>query len=196
MPLHTEIIHALYGAFRLLLLDQNGMRWFNLSITGFCRSFLAAALVAPAYFMTMGSGTADGVEPDGLLLIRTVQYLIGWVAFPLVMILITRLMEWSDRYVAYIVAYNWSSVIMIGVMLPVSLLAQALRTPQSGLTLADSAYYIVFLFTLFYSWFVAHTALRISAVTAVAVVLMDLIIGFAIGLSGLRLLAGTAETVL
>ena len=46
VPLRTEIFHSLYGAFRLLLLDQGGMRWFNVSITGFYRSFLAAVLVA------------------------------------------------------------------------------------------------------------------------------------------------------
>jgi len=188
MPIHTEIFNALYGAFRLLLMDQSGMRWFNLSITGFVRSFLAAALVAPIYFMTMGSGSPNAVEPEGLFLIRTIQYLAGWVAFPLVMIVIVRLMDWSDRYIDYIVAYNWSSVIMIGVMVPATLLSEAMRTPLSGFTLGDAAYYIVFMFTLFYSWFVAHTALRIGPGTAIAIVLLDLIVGFAIGIGGTLLL--------
>ena len=188
MPLHTEIFNSLYGAFRLLLLDQTGMRWFNLSITGFCRSFLAAVLIAPVYFLTMSLGSPNTAEPEGLFLIRSLQYLAGWVTFPLVMIVVVRFMGWSDRYIAYIVAYNWASVVMIGVMMPITLLAEAMSTPLSGFTFADAAYYIVFMFTLFYGWFVALTALRIGQGIAIAIVLLDVIVGFAISIGGALLL--------
>lgn len=188
MPLRTEIFHSLYGAWRILLLDRNGMGWFNLTIAGFWRSFLAAVIVAPFYFGTLSMGVQGSVGSEGFLPVRTLQYAAGWIAFPLIMMIVTYLMEWSDRYISYIVAYNWSSVIMIGLMLPVTLLDQAYRTPGPRFDLFDMLYYVVFMFTLFYSWFVAHTALRIGPVIAVAIVLLDLIVAFAIGIGGNLLL--------
>ena len=205
MPLRTEIFHSLYGAFRLLLLDQGGMRWFNVSITGFYRSFLAAILVAPIYFLTLGSGGSGGsggfespggpdvAAPTGLLTVQILQYLAGWVTFPLVMILITRLLELSDRYIAYIIAYNWASVIMIGIMVPASLLTEAMQTPQPGLSLTATAYYVTLVFVLFYNWFVAQTALHAGAMAAVAIVLLDLIIGFSISIGGNRFFSDAAD---
>ena len=190
MPLRTEIFHSLYGAWRLLLLDRNGMGWFNLTVAGFWRSFLAAVIVSPFYFGTLDMGMQGAVEPEGLLPVRTLQYAAGWISFPIIMIIVTRLMEWTDRYVSYIVAYNWSSVIMITVMLPVTLLDQAYRAPGPRFDLFDALYYVVFMFTLFYSWFVAHTALRIGPFTAVAIVLLDLIVAFSISMGGSLLLAG------
>jgi len=188
MPLRTEIFNALFGAWRLLLLDRDGMNWFNLTIAGFWRSFLAAVMVAPLYFATLDMGAEGTSGPDGLLPVRTLQYIAGWIIFPVIMIGITRMMDWTDRYVAFIVAYNWSSVIMIGIMLPVTLFDQAYRTPGPRLDLVDAFYYIVFMFTLFYGWFVAHTALRIGPVIAIAIVLLDLIVAFAIGIGGQKML--------
>jgi hypothetical protein len=195
MPLRTEIFHALYGAWRLLLTDASGMKWFNQSITGFWRSFLAGAIVAPIYFLSLGLGDNGSATPDGFLVVRTLQYLAGWIAFPVIMMIATVLMEWTDRYIGYVIAYNWSSVIMIAAMMPVTLLSEAMRTSSPGWNLADAAYYIVFMFTLFYSWFVAVTALRIGAMTGIAIMLLDLIVGFAIGVGGHQLLASEAETL-
>lgn len=196
MPLRTEIFHAFYGVWRLLILDRRGMDWFNLSVTGFWRSFLAGVIVAPAYFATITVGDQGDVAPDGLMVMRALQYLAGWIAFPLVMIAVASLMGWTDRYVSYVVAYNWSSVIMIAVMLPMSVIADAVRPEPPSLTLADTFYYIAFMFSLFYSWFVAHTALRIESFTAVAIVLLDLIIGFIIGAGGMALLQNTGSNAL
>lgn len=188
--MRSEIFNSLYGAWRLLMLDPDGMSRFNLSVTGFWRSFLAAALVAPAYFATIdmgGPGDGNGA-PEGLALVRTLQYLAGWVAFPILMIPIVLLMEWTGRYIPYVVAYNWSSVIMIAVMLPVSLIAAAFHPEQPGVTLAGALYFVVFLGTLMYGWFVARTALRINPFTAIAIVILDLITGIAISAGGNKLL--------
>lgn len=196
MSLRTEIFHALYGAWRLLILDRGGMNWFNLSVTGFWRSFLAGVIVAPAYFAIINMGGHVDAAPDGLMMIRALQYLAGWIAFPLIMIVVASLMEWTDRYVSYVIAYNWSSVIMIAVMLPMSLIADAVRPAPPNVTLADAFYYIAFMFSLFYGWFVAHTALRIGSITAIAIVLLDLIVGFMIGAGGTALLQNTGSNAL
>ena len=49
MPDHEEVLHSLYGAYRLAFLDRSGMSHFNLSVDGFWRSFFAAVLVAPGF---------------------------------------------------------------------------------------------------------------------------------------------------
>ena len=188
MTLSNEIFSSLTGAWRLLLLDRNGMGRFNLSITGFWRSFFAAVLVSPAYFAAMGAGATGDAAPEGLALVRSLQYVAGWTVFPIIMIPVVVLMKWTDRYVHYIVAYNWSSVIMIALMLPVSLISQAFRHGQTGVTAIDALYFTVFLVTLGYSWFIARTALRIEPFTAVAIVLLDLITAIAISVVGNRFL--------
>ena len=49
MPSLAEVARAIYGAWRLMLFDADGMTFFDLSTGGFWRSFFAAVVVAPLY---------------------------------------------------------------------------------------------------------------------------------------------------
>ncbi len=44
-----EISASLYGAIRLAQFDSGGLRFFNTTVAGFRRSFVAAGLVAPLF---------------------------------------------------------------------------------------------------------------------------------------------------
>ena len=51
--------------------------------------------------------------------------LVQWVTWPILIAAIGRPLGWGANFVRYIVAFNWSSVYVIGVMLPPLMLFDA-----------------------------------------------------------------------
>ena len=87
IPDRVEVLHSLYGAWRLAMLDVSGMRHFNLSVEGFWRSFFAAVIVAPGYALLVVQRTLD--RPEGYALgstvvVESIAYVVAWAAFPIV----------------------------------------------------------------------------------------------------------------
>jgi hypothetical protein len=74
--------------------------------------------------------------------------------------------------VPYVIAYNWSSVIssLIG-LVPLLLYAARLADPRTTIAAVQGSQLIIWI----YLWFVARTGLRIGSVTAVAIVLIDVL---------------------
>jgi hypothetical protein len=174
MPAHAEVLSALFGAYRLAWFDVSGMTYFNLTVEGFWRSFLAAVLVAPAYAnLVVMQASAEGGDSNVALAFLTegIGYLLAWCAFPLVSLVLTRLLGLDRNYVPLIVAHNWSAVlqtaafvavVLVGVVLP-----QALGTLV--ITLTTGA-------ILVYQWFVIRTALQSSGGIALMLLLVDLVV--------------------
>lgn len=138
-------------------------------------------LVAPAYAMIIlltGSGGAHG-DPVRIGLAETVGYVLSWVVFPVAMEWLSRHLGCRGRYLSYITAYNWSSVIEHLVLLPV------LAITVSGL-LPDLVAQILWLstvaFVLVYAWFVTRTALAVAAGTAAAIVVLDVAVSYTVSL--------------
>ena len=116
------------------------------------------------------------------------RYVVVWVAYPLAMAHLAPLIDRQDELPAFIVAYNWSAVPQMGLMLPLAWLLwtdgeisgwmKALATVgQMGL--------------LVYAWFVVRTALRVSGFVAAGFVLIDLLITMAVDEVGAQMI-GTA----
>jgi hypothetical protein len=172
----AEIGPALYGAWRLAHFDAGGMRYFDRSLTGFWRSFQAALLAAPFAAVLIALHLADMKVAGGSLRIvlgETIAYVIGWVAFPLLAFYLTRLIAREAEYVGFIVAYNWSSLIQLAVLLPSFAVAQSGVLPVG---LAESIVLVAQAFALVYEWFVVRTALRLPGFGAAGVVAIDLIV--------------------
>ncbi len=171
-----DIAMAVYGSYRLARLDRQGMAFFDGSVEGFWRSFYAALIVAPGFsfiVMTHLGEAAANVSWPRLLIVEGAAYVIRWVAYPLAMVYIADMLDRWDRYLGYIVAYNWSSIIQIAVILPVLGLAETGMVPENvGNLLAV----IVEAAILFYLWFIARAALAIGAGPAAALVVFDLIL--------------------
>jgi len=176
MPSKREVAAALYGAWRLLRFDARGFAWFDLTIAGFWRSFFAAALAAPAFLILVALDLARRETPvDGgwATLVLALAYAAEWIAFPLAAIFITRLLGLTKGYVPLIVAGNWISV-------PQSaLVAFAGAIDEWGglagvigpfITLATTLYVLI------YQWFVTRLALDTSGLTAVGVVILQILI--------------------
>ena len=122
-----------------------------------------------------------------LILVKGAAYILSFIAFPVVMIFLCRLLSLTN-YVPYIVAVNWSAVIQMAALLPFVLLG-ASGAVSAGV--AGSLLIAVSMAVLFYAWFITTVALRVSGVTAVALVLVDLLLGIVIDAGSDSLLSGT-----
>src|SRR4029077_4725353 len=89
----ADIANALRGAWRLAHFDPSGVAFFGHDERAFWRSFIAALIAFPAFllFLPLGSD-ADAAPTDWVrvLLVETIAYVIGWTAFPLVVLPVTR----------------------------------------------------------------------------------------------------------
>lgn len=185
MPDREEISSALFGAYRLAWFDPAGMAHFNLTFDGFWRSFFAAVLVAPAYAILVGlrvAAQSEALDLGVLVLTESIGYVLAWGAFPLVAIVLTRLLGLDRNYVALIVALNWTAVpqtalflvaVLLGPLLP-DVLATLLITLTTGAILV-------------YQWFVIRTALQTTGGIALMLLLIDLVITSMINMGADRL---------
>jgi hypothetical protein len=157
MPLAQEIYQSLYGAWRIACMDAGAMRYFNLTIDGFWRSFIAAVLLAPFFLITnIVNETGAGAEhvadnTVGYAIVWLIVWFIGWAIFPLIMVPVASLLNLSGTYVPFIIAWNWSSMLMA-----------ARRS------------------VFFYAYLVTRTSLQCSLAIAVGIVLLEFLLGLLI----------------
>ena len=175
IPSLDEIKRSLHGAWLLARRDRSGMEWFDLSIEGFFRSFFAALLVAPLYAWLVIDryDTQGGVPADiGAVVVgEALSYVLGWLAFPLAAMPITRFLGLGGRYVPLVVASNWASVLQVSLFVVVMLVSSLL--PDS---LHSSLLLLATLVALVYEWFVVRTALETSISIAIGLVVIDILL--------------------
>jgi hypothetical protein len=172
-----EVSYGLFGAWRLAHLDPRGMQYFDTSIEGFWRSFWAAALMAPPYALLVVLQLLQREvdwNPLRVLLVETIGYAIAWTAFPVAAWYLLAALGKQQRFVAYIVAYNWSNLIQMAVMLPVAALdaTDGLPAPLGGVIFIAALAAV-----LFYQYFIARTALEVDTSIAAGLVFIDLMLG-------------------
>ena len=168
--------------------DTGAMAGFDISIAGFWRSFFAVVLVAPFYFLLLRleySLLPAAPALGGFFFVKGLFFLISWAAYPLLMIPVTRMLGLGQYYVGFIIAYNWSAVIVILVLLPPFTLfgLQVISAGAAGFLnlLATMA-------VLYYRWFLTRTALVVSGGMALAFVFIDLLLSILLDVTGNRLL--------
>ena len=171
-----EVSSALYGALRLAQLDPRGLRFFNATAAGFWRSFFAAVMVAPLYAILLFVRYLTGHESAPVpryVAVETIAYVIAWVAFPVAMDPLSRLFGRSQRYIPYIVAYNWAAVWQNALYLPLAVFGLTGTVPGPVYSVLNIA---ALTLILFYGWFIARTALQVTAPTAAGVVVFDFLL--------------------
>ena len=169
----TEVAAALQGAIRLAQLDPGGLSLFERTLGGFWRSFFAAVMVAPvriAVLVLTGEVPAATSVPRAIV-VETISYAIGWLVYPFAMLLVVDLLKRRERYFDYLVPYNWANVPAAGLFLLVAAIGSLL--PVSLYNLLSL---VAFFSVLIYQWFIARVGLLVSATTAVALVLLDLVL--------------------
>jgi hypothetical protein len=175
-----EAVFALYGAWRLARLDGAAMRFFVTTLDGFWNSFYAALFVAPFYVVLLAVEYSSGMVRVGVprfALVEAIAYVISWVAFPLVMVGISRLLDREARYLGFIVAYNWAAVLQNAFFLPLVMLAIAGALPDG---LADGLVLVAHAAIMLYIWFITRTALAVASMAAVGIVVLDLVLAYVI----------------
>lgn len=199
-----HIYQSLYGAWRLAHFDSEGMTHFDLTVSGFWRSFQSMVVALPLFVVLamlekkirilVLEINSPGAIPDfdNYYLAQALDYLAIWPAFALLMIPFTRLMAVDRHYVPLIVAYNWARLVSIAILIPAyALLASGiLSTEVSGLiTLVTAVVVIV------YQWFVIKTALGNAKLMGVAVMILDIVLALMISYLLTSLLSGNADMV-
>lgn len=171
-----EVSRGLFGAWMLARLDAKGIFLFDNTVEAFWRSFWAAGVALPLYGILLvlrNSGATIGVSSGTALLIHSIAYVIGWVAFPFAMFYVTRVFDRQQWYCRYIVAYNWSVVLQLSLMLLVtSIVATGMFSPALGSVLTV----VTVLAVLIYQGFIARVALQATIPGAVGIVLLDLVL--------------------
>lgn len=168
----AEIVRSLYGSWRLARGDPGGLDWFDLSAGGIWRSFWAPVLVLPGVLVLQAlDGTFD---PDlgRPLAAQIIAFIIGCTLFPLLVARISEEIGRGPLFCRYLVAYNWTALIQLAALLPAALLAWAAPGPATSLLNL-----VVTLALLFYQTYVARVALAVTRVTALLLVVLDVMLG-------------------
>ncbi|MGE0723756.1 MAG: hypothetical protein AB7O45_05250 [Alphaproteobacteria bacterium] len=177
VPSAAEIARAVDGAWRLACRDASGLRAFDPTLEAFWRSFFAAVVVAPFYVLMLALRDLPA-EPRGglavMALVEAIGYVANWVAFPLVMAHVSRLIGRERHYLVFVQAFNWSAVIQVVMLLAGSLIAAADLLPSA---LAQGIVIGVTLLVLVYEWYIARVALELGGAGAAGIVALDLAIG-------------------
>ena len=169
---------AVAGTLRLAIGDRGGLACFDRSLDGFWRSFRAAVICYPLYLvlLAMRITLAEWERSGGwhIVTVETIGYVIAWVAFPLLMLNVTRVIGRAHRYFDFMVPYNWCQVpqsvllVLVGIESETGILGA-----QAGETIDLVAAFA----TLVYEWYVARIALETTGFAAAFVVLVDLVLG-------------------
>jgi len=181
-----EVASGVYGAWLLARRRPEGLNWFNATPIGYWHSFWAALLVAPAFLVleliTGGFGEAPGLRH---VAVQVISYVIDWTAFPLLMVFIADTLNRGQHYMRYIVAYNWSAVVQMAILLPAAVMA--VLFPSAPTLLLVQGITIVL---LVYRAYIAHVALEVNFGTSAGIVLLDVLLSGLVDTVGNRLTGG------
>ncbi|MCO5063647.1 MAG: transporter [Rhizobiaceae bacterium] len=164
---------ALAGATRMMFGKPDGLRRMDLSVDGFWDSFAAIPLAVPPLLVGWIASASDYLSTPGahgtrfsVISANGIIEIAAWI-LPLVALgLVARRAGIADRFVPYVVATNWASVIIAWYMLPISLLR--LFMPDSD-DLIAAVSLLVFLATMFFVWRLTNVAIGKGAAVATAV---------------------------
>ena len=150
--------------------DARGIELLDLSVGGFWRSFQAVLWLVPLHALLLvvltrssEAGTA-GID----WAVELVSLFARFALFPLVALVLTRLMGLTARFVALVTASNWASVLQGGFLVAALLLISLL--PADSRPMLQFA---AFATTMVYGWFVARSALQTTGAVAFGFVLAD-----------------------
>jgi hypothetical protein len=173
MPSFEEIVRYLNGAWRMMTGRRDGLLMLDLSADGFWNSFYAIAVAMPPLFLGW-VGYADSIAGDTDSSASRIATLItfafidiaGWIIPLMLLALAARPAGIADRFVAYVVASNWGTVITAWMALPAGMLR--LFLPDS-LDVAASVGVVIFLVALVLSWRLTNGAINKGPAVATAV---------------------------
>ena len=145
----------------------------------FLRSFLAALIVSPLQVLVVWAEMSSDkiTDPQRYILYQAIAYLLGWLAYPLLLLPICRHFDRARRYTTYVSAFNWFQLIEYGVTVPVILLGLIHWLPPE-LTLI--LWSVTVLTLMVYEWFLVRRGLELEAGTTAALVIINFLLNMVI----------------
>lgn len=179
IPSRQEIAYRAFGAWLLARFDAGGARYFDESPLGALRSFFAAALVAPAYFIgkllsISSAGLQSEADPFVVALVFALGYSLLWTAPAVIIYRICQVIDREKAFFRYLSANNWSSLIAMHLRFAVMLLVAGGIVPDAVAPLLGVA---VFVYVVAYQWFLTRHCLDITPLPAVGLVAVHFIVG-------------------
>ena len=171
---------TLQGVRRLSRFDQVGFLFFDASRKGFWRSFISALICLPIWALTVYQRilTLEGEAAIRFLIIQVTSYAVAWLAYPLLVVKIADMFGLWPNYYRYMVAYNWFQPVLQLMWVPL-LLLEPLQGNQVS-HLAELLYVLIQGVQGAYGWFLARFGLGLTAWNALALTLIDLLLGLLI----------------
>lgn len=196
-----SFLRALSGAVALLLGRPVPAGAFDTSFEGFWRSFGALVLVLPSFAVQMLAEARMAVPADlpadladadvGVaplyVLARGVGLLGDWVALPLALALLARPLGLGARYVPFVVARNWTSVVAAAIYaVPALFFAAGMIGTDAVLIASLVALAIVVQF----QYRVVRGVLATPVGTSIGIVALDLVLSLLVTELAARLIGG------
>lgn len=160
---------GVHGAVRLAARDPKGIDRFNLTVAGFWRSFLAAAILLPVFAIeriAMRSIIAE-LDPDRRPLTPLEDlaiYLVGWPLGALALLGACALLRRTDRFAVVVIALNWLTVLTQTAVCIAELVAAIVPSAFSLIVISVMMAILVFKFR------VVRIALGLNIAPAIGVV--------------------------
>lgn len=176
-----EIRRGLAGVWGILCFRREALKGFADTPSGAARSFLAMAIGLPIYLFVLKANLA-AITPrpslSAFLPVMLLYYVIEWLIWPNLMVGVTRRIGRARLYFRYIAAYNWFALAQMLIMVPYQLSMLSGKVPAAPeLALVGLIATIAF---GVYEWFIARHGLEIEPRPAIALVLLNLLVGLAL----------------
>ncbi|MCB1490134.1 MAG: hypothetical protein KDJ88_22075 [Bauldia sp.] len=184
-----EIVRSLTGAWYLFFDRPDAMRYFDLSVEGFWRSFRAILLLLPAYVLstlaerviTLANTPVGGEQDAAFFFLDSVVGLgLDWIALPILLALAARPLGIQRTYAAFIVARNWASVIAL---VPYGFIGLLVIAGIVDMEMANILMFVALVVVLRYNFLVARRALDVGIGFAIGIVILDLAVSLTIALA-------------
>ncbi|GLQ05443.1 hypothetical protein [Sneathiella chinensis] len=171
----TEIIWSLFGCYRLALRDKDALSFFNLSEKGFWASFTAILLSVPVFALSNGidlSLVDLKVDTGTYLLVISIALITSWCCYLAAMAIAARALDLSDRFVPFVIVYNWAQLALMLVWLPLSILLLGIMGPETM-----AVFRLLFIgLSYVYLWYILVVTLAVPGPTAAALAFLEFII--------------------
>jgi hypothetical protein len=191
IPSLSYIWSSLEAAARIAIKERVEDTEFDVSEKGFWTSFSVIILAAPIQLYLSSSRTDNLTalaETTGQtytvppfapeMLSDGIAYLGVWIAYPLLMIFLAKVMKVSERYAPYIIARNWSNLLIYIVLgAPPNAIFRLGLIESEIWTLMNL---IILMVEIWYLWRVAKCMLRVNGGQAASLVTFDVLLSFLI----------------
>jgi hypothetical protein len=180
IPSRAEIIASTIGGFRLLFFKPDGLQRLSRDTGAPWRSFFAVVLSLPALFLLLeGLREIFALEEPGFhfYALWLLTEVIVWLAFPVLLLTLSRQLPLHMRVPLFIQALNWLLLPAQYLTLAMSWLVDSTVLPQD---LSEALNVVAGVWVLVAEWWLARRILAVGAGQAALLVLLHFMLSYAL----------------